>query len=294
MKIGDQYDFDDNFKKEARLYQSIYRAKILKAECIDYGNRLIDGDAYLNYYLKLNVLEDKRKRYPNYSSKRDADMLRSEHIPFNVFSPLKLNKDLAKNTFNKLLGGIILEVKDIKIEHAPSPKENYLNDGTSFDTYIEFTHIDNSIGALGIEVKYTEQAYSLGKIEKGNIENIDKPDSIYSLVTKKSNLYIENSISDLIKDDFRQIWRNHILGESMKQKRELEHFISVILYPSGNTHFKEVLPKYKNLLNADKKASVVDVTFEKLFDVYSELNDKVEFKDWIEFLKKRYLTTNSL
>ena len=101
MNIGEQYDKDDAFKKEARLYQSNYRVKILKAECNKYGNRLIDGDSYLNYYPYLNVLEDKRKRYPNYSKKRDADMLRSEHIPFNVFSPLKLDFEFAKNTFNK-------------------------------------------------------------------------------------------------------------------------------------------------------------------------------------------------
>lgn len=294
MDIGKQYDKDDVFKKKARLHQSNYRTKILKAAYNEYGNRLIDDDAYLNYYQFLNVLEDKRKRYPNYSKKRDADMLRSEHIPFNIFSPLKLDFEFSKNIFNKLLGNVISEIKEIKIEYAPHPKGNYLNDGTSFDTYIEFKHNDNSKGALGIEVKYTEQAYSLGETEKENIKNINKLDSIYSLVTKKSDLYIENSINDLIKDDYRQIWRNHILGESMKQKGELKHFISLTLYPLGNNHFAKVIPKYKNLLKPDKKDLFVGVTFEKLFNVYSELNNKGEYKDWIDFLKRRYITTNSL
>ena len=234
MKREDQYDFDDSFKKKARLHQTLFRENVLNVGCNIYGNRLKDNDAYLNYYPKLGVLEDKLKRYPNYSSKRDADMLRSEHIPFNVFSPLKLDFELAKNTFNKFLGNIISEITDIKIEFAPSPKWNYLKDGTSFDTYIEFTHIDSTKGALGIEVKYTEQAYALGNTEKLTIENTD---SKYYSITKKSELYIENATDLLKKDDLRQVWRNHILGESMKQKNEINHFISLTLYPSGNTHF---------------------------------------------------------
>lgn len=291
MKREDQYDFDDSFKKKARLHQTLYRENVLNVDCNVYGNRLNDNDAYLNYYPKLGVLEDKLKRYPNYSSKRDADMLRSEHIPFNVFSPLKLDFELAKNTFNKFLGDVISEITDIKIEFAPSPKWSYLNDGTSFDTYIEFTHIDSTRGALGIEVKYTEQAYAMSENEKINIE---KPDSLYNLVTKKSNLYIANGI-EVFKDDvFRQIWRNHILGESMKQNNEIKHFISLTLYPSGNTHFKEVNSDYKNLLNTDKKDSYVGITFETLFDVYTELNNTPEFNEWIEFLKKRYIISNSI
>ena len=289
MKIGEQYDKDDTFKKEARLYQSKYRANILKAEYKDYGNRLIDGDAYLNYFSKLNVLDDKRIRYPNYSASRDADMLRSEHIPFNIFSPLKLNLDLAKKTFNNILGEIISEVTKIKIEYTPKPKGKYLNDQTSFDTYIEFKHIDNSKGAIGIEVKYTEQAYALGKTEK---KAIDKLDSLYYVVSQKSELYVENATELLKKDDFRQIWRNQLLGETIKLNKEISHFISMTLYPSGNTHFSSVIPKYFDLLKPDKKNSFIAVTFEELFDIYSKFSSISEYNEWIEFLKKRYIISN--
>lgn len=289
MKIEGQYYKDDAFKKEARLHQTLYRKNVLKVGYKDYGNRLLDKDAELNYYPKLEVLKDLRYRYPNYSKKRDADMLRSEHIPFNVFSPLKLNFELAKNTFNELLGNIISEITDIKIENAPKPKDKYLNDGTSFDTIIEFKHIDSSRGALGIEVKYTEQSYTIGDIEKNTIEN---PNSLYYSVTKKSDLYLENSISDLIKDDFRQIWRNHILGESIKQNNELEHFISITLYPAGNTHFNKIIPEYLKLLKPDKQQLFKAITYEELFDAYTKLNNTTEFSEWIEFLKKRYIVNS--
>ena len=39
-------------------------------------------------YDGLGVKEALRERYPAYSQKRDADLLRSEHIPFNLLAPL--------------------------------------------------------------------------------------------------------------------------------------------------------------------------------------------------------------
>lgn len=97
MKIGTQYKPDDKFKAAARLHQSKYRAEVLQVEFEDYGNRLNDFDAQalLNYYDKLNSQKALRDRYPFYSKKRDADMLRSEHIPFNLLAPLDTNRELS-------------------------------------------------------------------------------------------------------------------------------------------------------------------------------------------------------
>ena len=95
MDIGTQYKPDDEFKTKARFFQSKYRAEVLKIEFQDYGNRLTDSDAeaLLNYYDNLNSRDALRQRYPSYSRKRDADMLRSEHIPFNLLAPLDTNHE---------------------------------------------------------------------------------------------------------------------------------------------------------------------------------------------------------
>ena len=78
MDIGTQYKPDDEFKAKARLFQSKYRAQVLKVEFQDYGNRLINSDAetLLNYYDKLNSRKVLRQRYSNYSKMRDADLFR--------------------------------------------------------------------------------------------------------------------------------------------------------------------------------------------------------------------------
>ena len=160
MNIGTQYQPGDEFKSEARLFQSKYRAEVLQVDFQDYGNRLTDFDAeaLLNYYDRLNSRDSLRQRYPNYSRKRDADLLRSEHIPFNLLAPLDTNRKIAAEIISDVWKIDCAEIQLIEIEYAPSPKEKYLNDGTALDTYIKVILKNGKSCGIGIEVKYTEQA----------------------------------------------------------------------------------------------------------------------------------------
>jgi hypothetical protein len=291
MEIGPQYNKDDNFRKKVRLYQSTYRANILKVPFKDYGNRLTDEDAKegLNYYSGLEVRTELRKRYPNYSSMRDADMLRSEHIPFNFFVPLKKDLSLAKEVFNSILAGRIEKVVKIAIEYAPKQKGNYLNDATSFDSYIEYEDKFGKKGGIGIEVKYTENSYKVGEREQ---ENINNEESNYHKVTLESGLYEEAKIEKLFEDEFRQIWRNHILGESMILQKDIAHFTSILIYPSGNTHIVKVIPQYKDLLKGDKQNCFKTLTFEEFIKLLRKFSKNEEYIEWVNYLNKRYLVNN--
>jgi len=133
-----------------------------------------------------------------------------------LFVPLRYDLTFCKNVFNEILGGCIKSIDEralidngdnIKIEFAPSPKEYYLNDRTSFDTYIEYTHKDNTIGIIVIEVKYTEKEY---KLEAGSTQEktINDKSSKYYYVSKNSGLYEPSSMDVLRTNIFRQIWRN--------------------------------------------------------------------------------------
>jgi len=218
-------------------------------------------------------------------------MLRSEHIPFNVLAPLKQDLNLAKKVFNRLLNGIeIKNIEKIEIEFAPSPASDYLNDRTSFDAYIEFKTTANELGFLGIEVKYTEHEYKLKQVSKENYD-ITNPQSAYNQISTRQNLFVPGVLTQLKSDRLRQIWRNHLLGESMllHPKLDFKHFISVILYPSGNLHFKKVIPEYQSLLLPEQKLKLQGITFETFFNTLSENNTTKEFKGWITYLKERYI-----
>ena len=285
MEIGTQYKPDDKFKAEARLYQSKYRAEVLQVEFEDYGNRLndLDAKALLNYYDKLNSRKALRDRYPSYSKKRDADMLRSEHIPFNLLAPLDTNHKLAVSAISKAFGISGVQIEMTKIEYAPSPKEDYLNDGTAFDTYFQIKLLNGGTCGIGVEVKYTEQDYPIGKTEAVNVKN---PQSPYWKTARASGCFVNPDDEIFGTDPLRQIWRNHLLGLSMVEHGDIDEFYSVTLFPDGNDHFHKVLPQYIAQLTDDAQSHVLGCTFEKFI---SAIGGTQDFEEWKEWLERRYV-----
>ena len=290
------YKFDDEFKRKARAHQFKFRDEILRVSYDDKNPQVMltpeaakDGlifyDGYRDYI---------RKKVPDFrATALYSNMLRSEHIPFNIFTPMELDKSGAVNLFNKIIGGGISLVKDIKIEFAGNENRSaYLNDGTSFDVYIEYVAVDGRNGGIGIEVKYTEQGYRLGKKEK---EDILKPDGPYKLKTERCGFYKDDlTISRFITDnDLRQIWRNHILGFSMIDIGQIAYFHHIHLYPKGNIHFAEhALPDYKKLLTDKGRESFKDICFEELFELMKTIFKTEEQTNWINYLQRRYIVDN--
>ena len=216
-------------------------------------------------------------------------MLRSEHIPFNFFSPFNHNKTYFRSVLNDVFQSTISSVDEIKIEYAPKPKEAYLNDATSFDVYIEYSHNDSSKGIIGIEVKYTEHEYGL---KKGSTQEdkINDPNSRYYSITEKSGLYKVGKIKELKLDKYRQIWRNHLLGASilLKHPERFKHFSSVTIFPNGNTHFVQTSKDYIELLS-DNNSSFIPLTYEDFFALCEKYCPDTEFDKWISYLRRRYL-----
>ena len=290
MNIGPQYKPDDKFKARARLFQSKYRAEVLEVEFQDYGNRLTDPDAHalLNYYDKLNCRESLRNRYPTYSRDRDADMLRSEHIPFNLLAPLDTDRTAAIRIIEQVFHIECVSIDSIKLEYAPNPKESYLNDGTSFDTYIEVTTVSGLKCGIGIEVKYTEHAYKLKRGSSEESRVLDHQSSYWK--TARESACFKNPDDELFgTDPFRQIWRNHLLGLKMIEMGDVDHFYSVTLFPDGNQHFHAVIPEYISQLKDEAKPFLIGCTFETFI---SAINGSPEFEEWKDWLHRRYIVEN--
>lgn len=283
-EIGPQYDPDDNFKSSARLHQSAYRASVLNVGFDEYGNRLTEsaGRALLNYYDGLGVREALRRRFPSYSKKRDADMLRSEHIPFNLLAPLIEMPDLTEHLLNKMLGTPLRRPFRVQFEWAPEPAKLYLGDKTSFDTYIEAHDLAGRVG-VGIEVKYTERGYLLGAAEAARVADAE---SSYWSLTRDSGAFADSECRLLATDDLRQIWRNHLLGLAMKGAGNVDRFISLTIYPSGNRHIADALSKYRTLLTDKGKLDLLECTFERYI---SCISDSPELENWKTFLRERYI-----
>ena len=297
QEIGKQYSRDNTsdpsgFLKSARKHQSLYRAQVLNLPAGEYGNYLTkeDGELGKNFYKGFDIFDAVRKRYPKYSKGLYSNMLRSEHIPFNMFVPLDIDKEYCRKVFADVLNIDIISINKIKIEYAPRGKEKYLNDNTSFDTYIEYTHCDGTKGVIGVEVKYTERAYSL-KVDSTEEKAIKNPDSLYYTVSDACQLYKPGAVDVLPTDKFRQVWRNHLLGEKMLMNGDCNHFTSLTLFPSGNSHFTKTSKEYINLLNSNDN-KFIPLTYERFFELLSTYCPNIEYKDWIDYLTERYIVTD--
>jgi len=299
QEIGQQYDKDrltdkTGFLGKARLHQSKYRAFNLNVSFDKFGNYLTKDVALtgLNFYDDFEIFREVKKRYPKYSKPLYANMLRSEHISFNLFVPFKSDLDFGKRVFNDLLSNQIHSIDKIEIEYAPSPADKYLNDKTSFDAYIEYTHIDSQKGIIGIEVKYTEHEYPLKSGSKQE-QDINDRNSKYYKISEQCKLYRPDTIAQLITDKFRQIWRNQLLGESIiiEDKDKYKHFTSLTIFPKGNLHFIETSKEYSEMLTTNNDR-FVPVTYEDFLTVCDRHKPNDRFAKWLDYLKKRYIIEN--
>lgn len=293
MIKGKTYRYDDEFKAKARAHQFAFRENELNNFYDEKNPQVIlspdvakQGLIFYETYREL--IKSKVKSFK--SSVLFSNMLRSEHIPYNIFTPMEEDLDATTTLFNEIIGGGISRITRILIEYAGSAdKSEYLNDGTSFDTFVEYVSSDGSIGGIGIEVKYTENGYPIGAKERQDIENRD---GLYHQMKQKSHWYIPtlDIISFIKANHLRQIWRNHILGYSMLCRGDIRHFHHIHLYPQGNKHFFEyAIPEYKSLLTNCGKTTFIDLTYESLFDMISKIFISDKQQDWLKYLRRRYM-----
>ncbi|MCH5238389.1 MAG: hypothetical protein J1E95_11440 [Muribaculaceae bacterium] len=242
-----------------------------------------------------------------------TDLLRSEHIPYNLFEPMNYDLKSATNLFNQILGkNKIKKINDILIEYKEKNEkgENGLKDVTAFDVFVDYVTLNGNRGGIGIEVKYTEKEYLLKKGTKEWKETYDEISGLIHLADNYWNQsfksrwfkieYIED-VDDLIShkakehvvsNQYRQIWRNHILGASMVLDGSLSEFTTLTIYPEGNGHFNKLLwDKYKDKLTVNGSRTFKHLTYEELFQMIRECFNGSKIKDsdnWVDYLERRY------
>jgi hypothetical protein len=218
-----------------------------------------------------------------------ANMLRSEHIPWNIFVPMMTDLDAASKCFSEILPHRdIKTIRTWKIEYAP----NTIQDRTAFDVYVEYETATGATGSIGIEVKYTEEGYSVGRKE---FSMMQESGSAYSITTRDSGCFINNDPLQFNSSDFIQLWRNHILGLAMLQQGKADYFDSLTLYPSGNTHFHSydnhigAIEAYEELLTAKGKETFHAITYEDFFIVLRKHYKSSKEIKWLQYLDTRYI-----
>jgi hypothetical protein len=291
-----------NFKNLARSHQTDFLKTVLKCEhvknlpCMLSENDARLGKIFYDGFDRFMKVVEERYSFENRKSMY-ANMLRSEHIPFNFFVPFQLNNKshYLADILNRCIPGMRLsEVNFVEIEWAPPGRGKYLDDHTSFDVYVRGKNGSKNVG-FGIEIKYTELSYPYGGQEKDRMFDPEEK-SRYHGVTKASEFYVEGAIPILRKKDLKQIWRNHLLGISMVSHAEndIQEFYSILLYPAQNTYQEKVCGKYSSLLRPDAQRYFVGLTYEEFLKNACDIcADDPSYILWIEYLLKRYLISGN-
>ena len=223
-----------------------------------------------------------------------ANMLRSEHVPYNIFVPMMTDLLTASRCFSEILPH--RDIKTIRkwlIEYAP----NTINDKTAFDVYVEYATSKGEKGVIGIEVKYTEEGYSVGNKEFSMMRDSQ---SAYSVTTRDSGCFLNNDPMQFNNPDFIQLWRNHILGLAMLQQGKADYFDSLTLYPSGNSHFHSsgshtgTVAAYEDLLTEKGKNTFHAITYEGFFKALRKHYKSDRNLSWLDYLETRYINITRL
>ena len=313
---------------ELKEYKIPVESSLMWEDCKDaWGNYIIFYEGFrkqISDAVKSRTRIEKSKEGNRFScSQMLTNLLRSEHIPYNVFFPLHKDDETAA-LFNDILGEARIEsITDIRIEFAPvrcdaaSSKEvPLLGDGTAFDVYLEYIPINSQPGqkgGIGIEVKYTEKEYRLNQESKEfhethNERGIHLADN-YKIPSHEIGWFKSEYLADVpyeekektkkhfVADKYRQIWRNHLLGAAMILNGDLSEFTSLTFFPEGNGHFREddnnhLWTEYNEKLTDEGKPTLKYLTFENLF---SKMRKHLHFQgatEWIDYLERRYIPSS--
>lgn len=308
------------FKYRAKVHQSEFKKNILKIEdegCIpmEVTNKksmfastklvcmphfLSKGDAQTGkiYYepYRNAILKCVEDELGGFDPMREGNMLRSDHISLNIFIPMRDDLQKTASLFNQfIVNAPIKSIEKITIEKSGDKtiQDNFLPGNNSLDVRIDFVHNDGGKGIIGVEVEFTELSFMMKEAERQIIfDNDEKP---YQKASEFSGYYQTDDMDELIaeklsKDEYRQIWKSHMLGASQLKQGVINHYYNIYLYPAENEHFSKRIPEYQEFLTPKGKETLVPITFEQFFPAMAEIFHENEIQiNWINYLTQRYL-----
>lgn len=296
--IGPQCARDNPFTARMRFHQSWYRATVLGApfgtgptltSTSSYGSMLTaqDADAGRNF-LTSEIFEVVTARIARSTDRVERfrllhNMLSSQPLCFNIFGPLVRRVDRAA----RLLTGLwpeIARVNAVDIEHAPEPPHEYLDDGTSFDAFVDFESRDGTRGLIAIETKLTDSF---------SPKRRDKP--AYRRWMSGARHVWKAGVEDaVVHPRHNQLWRNHLLAIAMRDRpgSRFTTCRSIVIRHPLDADGARAVASYRELLR-DDEPSFSEVPLDHLVRAFDEAASDDGERSWLAALRLRYLEVDA-
>ncbi len=247
---------DSRFRACARLLQSMWR----EDQRLPVGNHRQPGDRdrCLGSRLDMdsamsgrNFLTSKIARLAKYETVyREAgamieeerlwhNLLSSQPLCFNLFGDMKLDLSMATRFWSRLFPEHMAEVKEIHFEHSPGRgDEAYIADHTAFDVLVAGINRQGLRSFVAIEVKYSESMN----------EPPATPRPRYEEVSEASGLFKNPEHSALRSAPIQQLWREHMLCQTMLDNGLYKSGLFLVVHPAKNEDCSRAIASYREHL----------------------------------------------
>ena len=291
-QYGPQYPGDNSFTAKMRSHQSWWRHSRLGVtwgndrKGTPYGNYLKEDDAKrgLNFLTRAihQCAHERIKAGPGVEPFRCMhNLLSSQPMAFNLFGPLCVDPHLAVRLLNPLLPGGVRDAH-VSMEWAPCPKSEYLADATSFDIVVRYTTNSGARALAGIETKLTEpfspKTFGLN----------DHHTERYYHICSSSTVWLDPKNTNLTDRGWNQIWRNHLLVESIRQKEPGLLGCQVVVHHPSDESCAKHIKKYIEFLSAPDQ-TFRRFTLADLVATWRPLLHEQPHMNWLNCFEDRYL-----
>lgn len=250
---------------------------------------LLEGDKHGGNFLRPDIFQyakfrcrDKRNVETIEEFRLFNNMLSSQPMCFNLFVPLRASvrrgDKYVNRVFQKLFPGLNIErIVNVEIEYVPVPIEEYIDDKSAFDAFVEFRTKDGRKGCIAIETKYVD---SLGKNDP---TRMDKKLPI----AREIGCFTATGL-ERIKTKCPQIVRNFLLVEKYRLNHGFASSHSIVLALDEDKEADKEIKDFRTLLRPAFQSKMVKVSLQDFVDAIQEHSPSKQ-QPWIKDFRKRYL-----
>jgi len=289
---------DGPLKRKARLLQGYYRKDILrelkgtgpdKTSTQHYCNMLLDGKESGANFITPEIFQyakfrchDKRNVETIEEFRLFNNMLSSQPMCFNLFVPLRSAVRSGDKFVDKVLQKLLPDLKierviNIEVEYIPVPIDDYINDKSAFDAFVEFRSKDGEKGAIGIETKYVD---SLGT---NNPKDMKKK----HLIANEIGCFTSEGLES-IKTKCPQLVRNFMLTEKYRMNHSFGRSQSIILALQEDSEPEAEIQKLKKILRPEFQSKIAKISLEDFVTAIGT-HCPSGYRRWITKFQSRYL-----
>jgi hypothetical protein len=189
-----------------------------------------------------------------------TNLLSSMPLTFNLLAPWGHALERASSYLIELLPAFTGTARQVLFEQAPgrgNPK--FTGDYTAFDALIRYSDFHGRNGFVAFEIKYSESMR----------EPMPELKPRYDELSEASGLFTDPTAMAFRTNPLQQLWREHLLAQSMIDNGLYGEGYIVVIAPALNYHVQDATEAYQAQLREpeDGKVRFVNLTLEDVIEV---------------------------